>query len=143
MRWPAPAAAPTQAPPQPRQLLLAGLAAPGQRARVALDGGVVGVALGSEYGLDLLVARAGQQGATAERGPTALRLDLTRQPLEVFPGFRPSGQDVDGVLERDGTEPLQAAPDLHPEIVGLGRDLMDQEEPVAPRAPAPLRGYHS
>ncbi len=132
-----------QAPPEPRQLVVGGLAAPGQRARVTLDGGVVGVTLDPEHGFDLLVVRAGKQGAAAQRGLAALRLDLARQPLEVLPGLRPSGQEVNGVLEGDGTEPLEAAADLHPEVVGFGRDLVDQEEPVALRALAPLRRYHN
>ncbi len=39
-------------------------------------------------------------------------------------------QDVDRVLDGDRTESLESASDLHAEVAGLGRDLMDQEEPT-------------
>src|SRR5262249_40384175 len=34
-----------------------------------------------------------------------------------------------GVLNRHGTEPLETAPNLHTEVVWLGRNLMDQQQP--------------
>ena len=127
-----------QPAPEPRQLLLRGVAARRQRACVPLDRRVFRVPLGPEHGLDLLVGGARQHRPAAEGGLAALRPDLANQPLEVLPGVLPARQQVDRVLERHGAHPLQPAADLDPEIVGLGRDLVDEQEPRAPalaRAP--------
>ena len=47
------------------------------------------------------------------------------------------GQGIDGALERRRAESLQAPPHLDADVVRLGRQLMDQEQPCAHR---PLRG---
>src|SRR6266566_3170768 len=38
-----------------------------------------------------------------------------------------------GAVAIKNSDPLQAPPDLDPEIVGLGRELMDEEQPAPPR----------
>src|SRR5207253_2529421 len=59
--------------------------------------------------------------------------DFAPQPLKVFAGLLGVGQYINGVLDRHRADPLQAAPDLDPEIVGLGRELMDEEQPAPSR----------
>src|SRR5438034_11375044 len=59
----------------------------------------------------------------------------SRQNLRSFPTRRSSdlvrpGEHVDRVLDRDRAETLQPAPHLDPEVVGLGRDLVDEQDPA-------------
>ena len=65
-----------------------------------------------------------------EGGFPAIRRDLTRQPFEVLTRLVADRQDVYGAFQGHGSDALQAPPELHPQIVGLGRELMDQHEPL-------------
>ena len=55
--------------------------------------------------------------------------DLPAHPLEVLEGLVAARQDVDGVLDRHRAQRLQTPPDLHPQVAGRGRDLVDEDEP--------------
>src|SRR2546422_4407602 len=41
------------------------------------------------------------------------------QPLEVFERLGTEGQGINGILDRDRAEPLQAPPDFDAEVIGL------------------------
>ena len=51
--------------------------------------------------------------------------DLAEHPLEVLLRPLASRQDVDRVLERDRSDPREAASHLHPQVRRLRRDLVD------------------
>jgi hypothetical protein len=84
---------------------------------------------GAEEPLDLGVAEAIDEGGPTDRRLAAPLDDLTEDPLEVLHALLGLGEDVHGVLDRHGADARQAPPDLHPEIVGLGRNLMNEEQP--------------
>src|SRR5207248_9095333 len=65
-----------------------------------------------------------------QRGIAAALDDLAEHPVEVLMGLIAAWQRVHRVLDGDRAEPLQPAPDLHPEVVRLGRDLVDEEQPA-------------
>jgi len=51
--------------------------------------------------------------------PTSRR-DLAPQPLEILHGFVVEGEDIDGVLDRDGADALEATPVSSPKHAGKG-----------------------
>src|SRR2546422_3451889 len=53
------------------------------------------------------------------------------QPLEVFERLGTEGQGINGILDRDRAEPLQAPPDFDAEVIGLRWQLMNQQQPAA------------
>ena len=100
------------------------------RARPGPSDGVVGLARRGEQRLDLGVRVPFQETGLADRGLAAAGHDLAPHPLEVLEGLLARGQDVDGVLEGHGPEGLEPPADLHPQVVRLGRDLVDEEQPA-------------
>ena len=98
-------------------------------AGVLRDLAVVGVSRGLEQGLDLLIGESLDEPRLAHGGISASLHDLSQDPLEVLVRLIRSRQDVDGILDGHGAQPLEAPPDLHPEVVRLRRDLVDQQEP--------------
>src|SRR6516164_4398846 len=84
----------------------------------------------SEQRAHLLVGKAVDQAGFAEKRFSASLLDLAQQPLEVFLRLLVHRQRVHGVLDRDGAEVLQPAPDLDAQIGRLCRQLMDEQKPA-------------
>src|SRR5207244_195753 len=101
-----------------------------QALRVRHDLAVIRVSSGAKQSLDLGVGEAIHEVGLADGGLPAARHDLPALPLEVFDRLVRPGEHVDRVLDRDRAETLQPAPYLHPEVVGLGRDLMDEQDPT-------------
>ena len=99
-------------------------------ARHTLHLRVVRVSRGPKHLFQLGIADPVQK-----RGPTQRRLpsfgpNLPGQPVKVLDRIVLQWKDIDRVLQRNRPQPLEPAPDLHPEVVGLGRDLVDQQEPL-------------
>src|SRR5919198_773102 len=92
---------------------------------------VVRVTRGVEQRLDLVVPKPVDEGSFAQRRIAAFPDDLAQDPFEVLASLVASRQHVDRVLDRDRPEGLEPSPDLHPEVRGLRRDLVDQQEPGA------------
>ena len=82
-----------------------------------------------EHATDLLIGEAVDEPRLAEGRFAALLVDLPEHPLEVLARLVRARQEIDRVLERDGAQRLQAAPDLDPQIGRLGRQLVDEQEP--------------
>src|SRR5882724_1928908 len=95
-------------------------------------GGVVGVPCRPEKRLDLPVGQPGDERRFTNRGLSPAILDLPQDPLEVLGRLLGPRKHVHRVLDRDCPDSLQAAPDLHAKVVGLGRKLVDEQEPAAP-----------
>ena len=91
---------------------------------------VIRVARSPEHLLELLVGEPFDQARLDQRGVSTPFDDLTQDPVEVLEGLVAGGQRVDGVLDPDRAEALEPAPDLHPEVAGLRRDLVDEEQPA-------------
>src|SRR6476646_12008946 len=89
------------------------------------------VAFGGEHRLQLCLSDAFDELGGTEGGLSAIVHNFPKQPAKVFQGLRPGGQDIHRVLEGNGADSLEAAADLHPEVVWLGWNLMHQEEPTA------------
>ena len=83
-----------------------------------------------KQGLDLLIREAVDEARLAERGLASLLSDLSKKPLEIFVRTVAPWKDIDRVLDGDRAETLQASADLHAEIVRLGRDLVNEDEPA-------------
>ena len=83
----------------------------------------------SEERLHVIVREAVHEGRLTDPRLTASFGDLAQHPLEILLGPVTPGQDVHGVLDRDGSDALKPASDLGTQVVGLGRDRMDEEEP--------------
>src|SRR5205807_8891523 len=111
------------APPATRQCLEEAL-------RVRHDLAVVRVPRGAKQTLDLGVGEAIHEVGLAHRGLPPAGHDLLALPLEVFDRLVGTGEDVHRVLDRDRAETLQPAPHLDPEVVGFGRDLVDEQDPA-------------
>src|SRR5437667_278835 len=79
---------------------------------------------------DLGVREAIHEVGLADRSLPAAGHDFSHLPLKIFDRLVRAGKHVDRVFDGDGAETLQPAPYLDPEIVGLGRDLMDQQDPA-------------
>ena len=67
---------------------------------------------------------------SADRRVAAALDDLRANPLEVLALLFAVGKDVHGVLHRYSTDALQPTPDLHAQVIGLGRNLVDEEQPA-------------
>ena len=102
------------------------------RDRLDLLGGaghrrVLGVPRGPEQRFDLRIRESIHECRATDRGFAAPGRDFLAKPLEVLARLGAEGQGIHGVLDRDGTQSLQAPPNLDPEIVGLRRELMEQQ----------------
>src|SRR5262249_41084607 len=82
-----------------------------------------------EQGPHLVVGQAVDETRLAERRLPSFFLDLAQHPLEIFPSLVGVRERIDGVLERDGAERLEPAPDLHAQVGRLRRKLMNEHEP--------------
>ena len=91
---------------------------------------VILVARSVEQGPDLLVGEALDEPGLADDRLAAALHDLAQEPLEVLLRLGRRGQRVDGVLDRDRADALEPPPDLDPQVGGLGRQLMDQQQPA-------------
>ena len=122
--------------PRLRPLLRAGLAPQpgGQRAGFLGERLVVLVARRVEQAAHLLVGQAVDQPRLADHGFAAALGDLPQQPGEILLGLLAGRQGIDGILDRDRADALQAPPHLDPQIGRLGRDLVHQQQPAILRA---------
>src|SRR6266550_3947703 len=59
--------------------------------------------------------------------------NLLQQPTKVFDRLIVVREDPHRVLDRHRADALQPAPHLHPEVIGLRRDLVEQQEPTSGR----------
>jgi hypothetical protein len=123
------------------EILRGALPLPGQAmapdpAGVLGELGIVRVAGGVEQRHHRGVAQPLDEVRGEHRRLAPLLDDLPRDPVKVLPRGVAHRQRVDGVLEGHCAERLQPAPDLHPEVVRLRGDLVDEQEPAA----ALLRG---
>ena len=83
-----------------------------------------------ETPLQLAVGETIDELRAAEVGLAAPIADLAERPLHVLERGVGGGEEIDGVLEGHGADALEPAGDLHPEVVRLGRKLMDEQEPI-------------
>ena len=83
-----------------------------------------------EQGPNLLIGEALDEPGLADDRLAAALHDLAQEPLEVLLRLGRRGERVDGVLDRDGADALEPPPDLDPQVGGLGRQLVDQQEPA-------------
>ena len=102
-----------------------------QRAGLAAQQLVVGVARGVEERLHGIVGKAFDEARFADRRVATAGHDLAPDPLEVLERLLVPRQHVDGVLDRNRAEPLQTPADLDPQVARIRRDLVDQDEPAA------------
>src|SRR3989442_1276498 len=72
-------------------------------------------------------------GRSRPRPPARAARDFLEQPAEVLDRLIVVGEDPDGVLDGHGADALQPAPHLHPEVVGLRRDVVKQQQPKSTR----------
>ena len=82
-----------------------------------------------EQRLQLAIGQPVDQGRLADDRLAAALDDLLGKPGEVLARLDVRRQRIDRALHRDRAQRLQAAPDLDPRIGGLGRQLMDQQQP--------------
>ena len=130
---------PLSKPPQDRRDLLLGSAgafpatAHARLKRTGLAGKRPVVRLTSrvEERLDRGVLEPLHEARFANRGIAPAGDDLPAHPLEVLEGLLALGQHIHGVLHRHGAEPLQAPAHLHPQVAGLGRNLVNEDEPAS------------
>ena len=64
-----------------------------------------------------------------QRGLPALLANLRRQPLEVLARVRRRREHPDGVLQQDGPQALELAPDVDARRGRLARNLVVQQDP--------------
>ena len=105
------------------------------RARLPRQRGVVGVARRREERLDRPRPKPLHEARLADGASPPPRDDLPAHPLEVLEGLLAARQDVHGVLDGDRAQALQTSADLDAQVAGLGRDLVDEEEPARPGRP--------
>jgi hypothetical protein len=86
-----------------------------------------------QHGFDLLVADTFDEPCLAHHRTSAGRMDLPGEPGEILQCLRSVGQHVHRVFEQGRAHAAQPAPHLDPQVVGLGRELMDEEEPAGLR----------
>ncbi len=103
---------------------------PGDGPRLLGERVVVRVARAAEERLDLGVRETVDELRFEDRRVAAARHHLAPDPLKVLLGDVAPGQHVDGVLEGHRPDTREAPPDLHPQVVRLGRDLVDQHQPT-------------
>src|SRR5438034_265317 len=118
-------------PVEPRHL--AGCRGPREGLRVAHRGRVLGPASLAEQRRDVAVAQAVHEVPPAHRPLAPAVHDFLEQPAEVLDRLIVVGEDPDGVLDGHGADALQPAPHLHPEVVGLRRDVVKQQQPTSAR----------
>jgi hypothetical protein len=73
---------------------------------------IVSLASGVEQGFNLIVGEALNESSLANRRVAAALHDFPRHPFEVLMGLIGPRKDVDRILDRDGTQALQAPTDL-------------------------------
>ena len=113
-----------------RFLLQLGTQRLGHSAGVPGDLLVVGIAGLIEQLADLIIRKPVDEAGLAQERLTATFDDLAQQPFEILLGPFAHGERMHGILDRDRADPLQPAPDLDPEIGGLRRQLVDQQQPT-------------
>ena len=101
-----------------------------QRAGVVCERVPVFGAQGDELRDQALVAVPGDRRSAEQPGVATLLADLAREPVEVLERLVVRGQHVRGVLDRERPERVQAPHHLGPEVAGLGRDLVQQQQPL-------------
>ncbi len=116
---------------EPRQIGGPGVAREGLR--LARNGHIVGRTRLAKQRLNVGIAQAVDKVSPAHRAfPPALH-DLLQEPSKVFERLIAMREDPNRILDRHGADALQAAPHFYPEVVGLRRDLVEQEEPTSAR----------
>jgi len=70
----------------------------------------------------------------SDRAFTASFDDFSTYPLKVLDGVVARRQLVHRVLERHRSHSTQSPPDLHAQVGGLRRELMNEEGPARPAA---------
>jgi hypothetical protein len=101
-------------------------------ARFSGDARVVLVARRIEQGLQLAVGQAVDERRLADNRLAAALDDLLGEPGEVLARLGIRRKRVHGAFHRHRAQRLQPPPHLHPRIGGLGRQLMDQQQPTGP-----------
>ena len=101
-----------------------------QTVRLVRDLAVVGIARLMKETHHLFIGETFDEPGLANRGIAAAGGDLPQDPLEILHSLIPAWQHVHRVLDRHRAQALEPAPDLHPEVIGLRRDLMDQQQPL-------------
>src|SRR3989454_2912343 len=87
----------------------------------------------AEQRRDVAVPQAVHEVPPAHRPLAPAVHDFLEQPAEVLDRLIVVGEDPDGVLDGHGADALQPAPHLHPEVVGLRRDVVKQQQPTSTR----------
>src|SRR2546426_7135408 len=87
----------------------------------------------AEQRRDVAVPQAVHEVPPAHRPLAPAVHDFLEQPAEVLDRLIVVGEDPHGVLDGHGADALQPAPHLHPEVVGLRRDVVKQQQPTSTR----------
>ena len=99
-------------------------------ARLGRDAPVVLVARRIEQRLQLAIGQPSTRAASQTIASPPLSTISLASQAKSSRGLGIGRQRVDGALHRDRAQRLQPSPDLHPRIGGLGRQLMDQQQPA-------------
>jgi hypothetical protein len=87
---------------------------------------IIGVAGGVEKGANFGIRLAREEAGFGKDGFAAAAGDFFEQGSEGGFGIVRMGEDVDGVLEGDCADGLEATPDLYAQIGGLGGELVEE-----------------
>src|SRR6185503_8029252 len=104
-------------------------APPGPVARRSSDLRILGVARRAEKMFDLLVREPVDERRATDRRVAAAVDHFSAHPLKVLERFPAVGQHVHRVLHRYRADSLKTTADLHPQVIGLGWDLLKEEQP--------------
>src|SRR5215472_1219266 len=102
----------------------------GESLDVLGEGGIVLVPRRIEERAHFSIRKPVDEPRLADQGFAAFRQDLLQQPVEILLALLAGGERIDRVLDCDRAQGLEPAPDLDAEIGGLGRELVDQEQPA-------------
>ena len=115
------------------QLLRRGRVEPCRKGACLLgDGAVVFIARRIEESPRLRIRKALDELRLADHRLAAALDDFLEQPPEILLRLGVRRQRVDRAFHRDRADVLQSPPDLHSEIGGLGRQLVNEEQPPLP-----------
>src|SRR6478672_7898932 len=92
---------------------------------------VVRAAGGLKQGFHFSVRKTVDETCFAEDCSSTAFNDFPQNPLKIFLRLLVLGQDIHGVLNGHCAEPLKPPPNFDAEIIGLGRDLMNEQQPSA------------